>query len=544
MSSSKEQPQNVAKCVENAPGRKRALSGGASNEEIITASGQLERNISIRQMVFMALGGSIGAGFLVSSGAALKSGGPVSLVLTFALVGAGVGCTMGCLGELAASYPVAGAFYVYSTRMISDAWGFAVGWNYMISWLIVFPFELTTIAAQMKYWVPDLNPAYVIAPLLVGLTATSFLGSRWYGEIEHAFGVGKAIAITVFIFVAVFIIAGAVPSDPRQGTGIEYWKDPGPFNNGASGFFLVFRTAGISYGGTELLGLTAAECKRPQKALPLATKIVFARIAFFYILALIFLGLVIPSNHKDLALTGHGAKYSPFTLAAEIANIECLPSFLNALIVSAIISMANASLYASSRAFHALCEMRMGPRWGRKLWRGVPVNAFIVSFFVGLLAFVNMAPGGGAMFDWLLSLSGASNYYTWASICISYIRFHRARVVQERREPLLWRSPFGVIGAYVGLSICVIGLLANVVTAISPIAGRHSLIWAVRDNIGTVIPPLLYAGYRGYERWILRDKRPTFIPPNQVDLQADLRVIANKSGADEEQPGVVHRIGK
>lgn len=101
MSSSKEQPQNVAKCVENAPGRKRALSGGASNEEITTASGQLERNISIRQMVFMALGGSIGAGFLVSSGAALKSGGPVSLVLTFALVGAGVGCTMGCLGELA-----------------------------------------------------------------------------------------------------------------------------------------------------------------------------------------------------------------------------------------------------------------------------------------------------------------------------------------------------------------------------------------------------------------------------------------------------------
>lgn len=102
MVSSEDRPKNAAKAIENAPGRKRALSGGASNEEITTGSGgQLERKISIRQMVFMAMGSSIGAGLLVSSGAALKSGGPASLVLTFALVGAGVGCTMGCLGELA-----------------------------------------------------------------------------------------------------------------------------------------------------------------------------------------------------------------------------------------------------------------------------------------------------------------------------------------------------------------------------------------------------------------------------------------------------------
>lgn len=116
---------------------------------------------------------------------------------------------------LSASFPVAGAFYEYSRRMISEPWGFAMGWNFVASWVVIFPFELISIAAQVRYWVPDLQSAYIIAPLLVLLTATSFLGSRWFGELEHAFGIGKAAAVTIFIFTAIFIVAGAVPSDPR-----------------------------------------------------------------------------------------------------------------------------------------------------------------------------------------------------------------------------------------------------------------------------------------------------------------------------------------
>lgn len=64
----------------------------------------LRRNISIRHMVFIALGGSIGAGLFVGSGGALSAGGPLSLVLNFAIVGFGVTCTMGSLGELAGRF--------------------------------------------------------------------------------------------------------------------------------------------------------------------------------------------------------------------------------------------------------------------------------------------------------------------------------------------------------------------------------------------------------------------------------------------------------
>ncbi|KAK1448382.1 amino acid permease [Colletotrichum cuscutae] len=512
----------------------RSPSDQGMSDPIDAAEGaKLERNISIRHMVFMALGGSIGAGLFVGSGAALGSGGPLSLVLNFALVGFGVTCTMGCLGELAAAYPVAGAFYEYSRRMISEPWGFAMGWNFVFNWLIVFPFELTVIAAQIKYWAPDLQPAFVITPILIVLTATSFLGSKWFGEIEHALGIGKALAITVFIFVAIFIITGAVPSDPRHGTGAKFWHDPGAVKNGISGFFLVFRTAGMSYGGTELLGLTAAECKNPQKALPLATKIVFGRIFFFYIISLLLLGFVVPSDDPGLASTGHGAKYSPFTLAAQLANIQHLPSFFNALIVLAIISMANTSIFAASRAFQAICERGMGPRWGATVKWGVPVYAFAITSVFGLLAFINLAPGGGAIFDWLLSLSGASNYYTWASICVSHIRFRKAWAAQGNdTSQLLWRSPFGVWGGWVGLAICFIGLAANVLTAIWPIGG-HDAQAVIRDNIGTIIPIVLYIGYRVWQSIIMKVKQPMLVPLDDMDVQTGIRLLEDVPISDD-----------
>ncbi|KAK1579544.1 amino acid permease [Colletotrichum navitas] len=518
----------------------RMPSGSATVEIAPTTEGdKLKRNISIRQMIFMALGGSIGAGLFVGSGAALSAGGPLSLVANFAIVGLGVTCTMGCLGELAAAFPVAGAFYEYSRRMISEPWGFAMGWNFVFNWLIVFPFELTVIAAQMRYWVPDLQPAYIITPILITLTGTSFLGSKWFGEFEHAFGICKALAVTVFIFVAIFIITGAVPSDPRHGTGAKFWHDPGAVSNGFSGFLMVFRVAGMSYGGTELLGMTAAECKNPQKALPLATKVVFARIFFFYIVSLLLLGFVVPSNHPGLASTGHGAKYSPFTLAAELANIQHLPSFFNALIVIAIVSMANTSIFAASRAFQALCERGMGPRWGATVKWGVPVYAFFVTFVFGLLAFVNLAPGGGAIFDWLLSLSGASNYYTWASICVSHIRFRKAWAAQGHdHKTLLWNSPFGVWGAWLGVAICVVGLFANVLTAIWPVK-NHDAQAIVRDNIGTAIPILLYSGYRLWQFMIKKLKQPVLIPLDQVDVRTGIRLHMDSASSDSLEAPVV-----
>jgi yeast amino acid transporter len=74
----------------------------------------------------IAIGGSIGTGLFIGSGAALAIGGPASLVLANTFVGAMLYCTIHALGEMATLFPVGGAFAVYGSRFIDDAWGFAM----------------------------------------------------------------------------------------------------------------------------------------------------------------------------------------------------------------------------------------------------------------------------------------------------------------------------------------------------------------------------------------------------------------------------------
>jgi amino acid transporter len=64
----------------------------------------------------------------VASGKALATGGPASVLLTFAIIGVMIYCVIQALGELAVLFPVAGSFSAYSSRFLDPAWGFAMGW--------------------------------------------------------------------------------------------------------------------------------------------------------------------------------------------------------------------------------------------------------------------------------------------------------------------------------------------------------------------------------------------------------------------------------
>lgn len=102
-------------------------------------------------------GGAIGAGLFVGSGAALQSGGPASLVICYLIIGIMLLFTCQALAELAVLYPVNGAFFTYIVRFIDPSWGFAMGWDYAISWLTILPFELVAASITIQYWRDDLN---------------------------------------------------------------------------------------------------------------------------------------------------------------------------------------------------------------------------------------------------------------------------------------------------------------------------------------------------------------------------------------------------
>lgn len=76
-------------------------------------SDKLHRALSARQVSMIAIGGTIGTGLFLGTGKSLSTGGPASMVIAYAIVGAIVYITMLSLGEMSTFIPVAGSFCTF-----------------------------------------------------------------------------------------------------------------------------------------------------------------------------------------------------------------------------------------------------------------------------------------------------------------------------------------------------------------------------------------------------------------------------------------------
>lgn len=382
--------------------------------------------------------------------------------------------TCQAMAELAVLYPVNGAFYTYVVRFVDPSWGFAMGWDYALAWLTVLPFELTAASITIQFWRDDINVGVWITVFLVVLAVIQIFGVRGYGEVEFVLSIIKILACIGFIIVGIVINCGgtwrtAINEDYKHYVGAKYWHDPGAFHNGFNGFCGVFVVAAFAFGGTELVGLAAAESANPRKSIPLATKQVFWRICFFYVVNLFILGLIVRAD-DDRLLNSHGAntKFSPFVIAIQDAGIKVLPSIFNAVITIAVISVANSCTFGSTRTMQALAERGMGPKflayvdkYGRPLW------CIVIQIMFGFLAFIGEAANSGTIFNWLLALSGLSYFFVWGSICLSHIRFRSGWKAQGYSlDQIPYKPTLGVVGSWIGFVLNIICLIATFYNAL------------------------------------------------------------------------------
>lgn len=298
------------------------------------------------------------------------------------------------------------------------------------------------------------------------LCVIQIFGVKGYGEVEFILSMIKIAACTGFIIFGIIVNCGGVPTDDRGYIGARYWHSPeSAFRNGFKGFCSVFVTASFAFGGTELTGLAAAESSDPKRQIPKASKQVFYRITFFYVVNLFILGLIIPAS-SDVLLGSSGAntKASPFVLAITMAGVKGLPSVFNAVITLAVISVANSATYASTRTLQAMAAGGMAPKALAYVDnKGRPIPTIILQLVFGLLAFINEADEtGGIIFDWLLSLSGIANFFVYGSICLAHIRFRKAWAAQGHTlDEIPYRASFGVIGSYVCVGLNFLCLAAQ-----------------------------------------------------------------------------------
>ncbi|KAI1327555.1 amino acid permease [Xylariaceae sp. FL0255] len=437
-----------------------------------TAQSRLARKLKGRHLQMIAIGGSIGTGLFVSSGTALSSGGPASILIAYLIVGLMLYCTVQALGELAVSFPVAGSFSAYSTRFLHPSWGFAMGWNYALQWLIALPLEIISASIVTTYWNSHLDKAIFVTIYLLFVVSVNLFGVKGYGEAEFFFAIIKVVAVIAFILLGIVLNIGGVPGGGYIG-GL-YWREPGAFNNGLKGLCSVFVTSAFAFSGTELVGLAAAETANPRKSLPTAIKQVFWRITLFYVVALTLVGLLVPHTDPHLLQENDNNQLSmasPFVIAIENARIDVLPSVMNVVILVAVLSVGNSSVFGSSRTLAALADQGQAPPILSYVDRnGRPLVAIFVAAGVGVLAYLGELKQEAEVLNWLVAISGLSSIFTWSSICLAHIRFRKAWSYNgHSTDELAFTSQVGTLGSWLGLVINILILIAQFWLGVWPI---------------------------------------------------------------------------
>lgn len=434
---------------------------------VATARHPLARKLKSRHLQMIAIGGSIGTGLFVGSGYALALGGPASVLIGYFLVGFCMYVVVFALGELSVQFPVSGSFNAFFSRFIDPSWGFVLGILYACSWLVSFPSELIACALTIGYWNTSINPSVWVAIFWLAIVVINFFGVRGYGEAEYVFSMIKVIAVVGFVICGICLICGV----GDQGyIGGRFWHHPGSFNHGFKGVCSVFISAAFSFGGCELVALAAAETVNPRKSLPKATKQVFWRIFIFYILTSIVTGSLVAYS-DDRLLSNSGVTASPFVIAIQNGGIKVLPSIMNAVILIAVMSVGNSSVYGCSRTLASLAVQGLLPSCFSYIDRsGRPLVAIIFTNVFGLLGFLVSNKNEGTVFTWFFSVCSLSSFFTWSAICFTHVRFRLALLAQGRSlDEVAFVSPLGIYGSMVGGVLLLLIIVGEVWISIWPI---------------------------------------------------------------------------
>jgi lysine-specific permease len=471
----------------------------------------LQRKLGARHLNMIAIGGSIGTGLFLASGATIANAGPGGALLAYCLIGVMIYFLMTSLGELATHNPTSGAFFTYGTKYVEGGFGFALGWNYWYNWAITVAFELVAVQFIMKFWFPDIPGFYWSALFLAVVFGINALTVKGFGESEFLFSLVKVLAIIIFIVIGIFMIF-KIMMTPGTEVFANWSKGEAPFVGGLSALIGVAMIAGFSFQGTEMVGVAAGESKDPQKTIPIAIKQIFWRILLFYVVCIFIIGTLIAYDDPRLlqAASSENIALSPFTLLYEKAGFAFAAGVMNAVILTAILSAGNSGMYSSTRMLFDMAKNGSAPKAFAKLdGRGVPMNALYATTAIAALCFLTTFIGEEQVFNWLLNMSGMCGFIVWLGIAVSHYRFRKGYIAQGHKlEDLAYRAKFFPFAPWFAFVLCAIVVLGQNYQAV--LAG--DLLAVISTYIGIFLFLVIWLGYK----WKYKTK---LVPYQEMDVR-------------------------
>ena len=424
------------------------------------ADGEFRRALKDRHVQLIALGGIIGSGYFLGTGAVIHQVGP-SVFLAYILGGLIIYLTMLCMGELAVAIPISGSFINYTADFISPSFACGVGWSYWISWVAYIPAECVAGGIIMEHFTGVNGYVWAVCfGFLITYINISEVGT--FGEIEFWLALIKIIALFFFVALSMLIFFGMIHGPQPKGMigGRFIFDQGGLFPNGGMALLTAMVLLLVNYQGSEIIGLAAGESIDPARMIPNAIRNVTFRILFIYIIPVFCLVLIFPWQKAGLA-------NSVFAEALNFYGLKWAGAAASFVTLTATLSCSNSGVYGIVRSLHALARNGMAPKKLAILNRNaVPQNAGIVTLIsIWLLLIVAYFFGQTTLYIALLLVSGFTGAIAWISLCWAQINFRR-RLYKAGYTTADLRyktpgSPYTGIVAIVLMLICLVFLLLD-----------------------------------------------------------------------------------
>ncbi|MBF6049395.1 amino acid permease [Streptomyces sp. NRRL B-1677] len=434
----------------------------------------LSAGLKQRHLTMLGLGGVIGAGLFVGSGAGIAVAGP-GIVISYLIAGALAMLVMRMLGEMSAAMPASGAFSVHAERALGRWAGFTVGWLYWFLLVVVLAVEATGAAQIANGWVPGVPTWAWVLIFMVVFTAANLSAVKNFGEFEFWFAALKVGAIVLFLALSLLAVFGVLPD--TEAVGFTNLTGQGGFlPNGVSGVVSGVLAVVFAFGGLEVVTIAAAESDDPARAVGRAVRSAVWRILFFYVGSMLVIVTLLPWSSMQPGK-------SPYVAVLDHIGIPGAGQIMNIVVFVALLSALNANLYGSSRMVFSLAERGEAPKGLLKVsGGGVPRRAVLASVAFGFASVILNLEWPDSIFRYLLNAVGAVLLFVWGLIAVSQLRLRRRieREMPERLALKMWAFPYLT---WVALA----GMAAVLVLMITDEGARPQLLWSAAATAAVLV---------------------------------------------------------
>ncbi|KIX06492.1 uncharacterized protein Z518_04468 [Rhinocladiella mackenziei CBS 650.93] len=466
MSAGIEEKKTPSGAVESAIGPDE----GALQE--VSGSGDFHRSFSARQVHIISLGSNIGSGLFIGTGKALANGGPGNMILAYLIVGTGVWANLQTLTEMTIAFPTSGNYIDYAGRWVDPALAFGAGFAEWLGWTAVFAAEAMFFIVLVNLWAEGSVPeGALLTVFLVPCLLLFLLPNKWFAWVEY-FGSLVKIFLFVLIVVLSFALIGGAGPDGYVHHG-EFWTELPAFKNGFSGFANAGLLAIWAVGDQVFIGVMGGEAQFPRMSMAHAANLVPFRTNFIYMLLIVFITILVPSD-DDRLLSGSGVAASPFVIAVKDAGIKGIPDLLNACMIIGIVAIAVESIYLPSRILREMALQKLVPAFIASVdARGRPRWALLITSAIATtLTYMSLSTDGTTVLNWLISITSASFFLNWMIIAFTSLRFHAA--IRAQNDPIFsetysWRSKFWPLAPIWVLLVSTVLLACCLAAGIDPL---------------------------------------------------------------------------